>query len=292
MTASPAPRNPWTTLPVWLRAIVAGLLIGLVAANVWPLFLLRLEVPLAAPAEVLFLALYLWWAAGGGQPRRTHDARANSFRSTRLSSRQWFWGMIAAVSFAITVHVSIALLFRLVPFPVAAFRKGYDFSFIPTLPLRWIAVIVSAASAGVCEEVGFRGYMQRPIEQRYGAVAGVLVSSVFFTVVHLTKGWALAGMVPIVFGAGLLLGLLARASASLIPCIIGHTIMDIGLFAYWWTGIAGTFTAHPINETGLDRAFAFTCVVLAASLCVVFLSLRKLREALAPSAPERSLAAN
>jgi hypothetical protein len=29
------------------------------------------------------------------------------------------------------------------------------------------------------------------------------------------------------------IGLLAWSSGSLVPCIIGHVIMDIGLFAYW-----------------------------------------------------------
>src|ERR1700761_3158154 len=46
-----------------------------------------------------------------------------------------------------------------------------------------------------------------------------------------------AGNGPIVFGAGVLLGLLAWSSGSLIPGMIGHIMMDIGLFAYWWTGI-------------------------------------------------------
>jgi hypothetical protein len=36
-----------------------------------------------------------------------------------------------------------------------------------------------------------------------------------------------------VFGAGILLGLLAWSSGSLIPAMIGHVVMDIGLFAYW-----------------------------------------------------------
>ena len=66
------------------------------------------------------------------------------------------------------------------PFPTEAFRQGYDFSFIPTLSLKWLAVVVSAASAGICEETGFRGYMQQPIERRHGALTGILVSSFFF----------------------------------------------------------------------------------------------------------------
>jgi membrane protease YdiL (CAAX protease family) len=177
----------------------------------------------------------------------------------------------------VSIHASIVLLFRMVPYPTAAFRQGYDFSFIPSLPLRWLAVVVSATSAGICEETGFRGYMQRPIELRHGARVAILISSLFFTAVHLTKGWAMAGMVPIVFAAGFLLGLLAWSSGTLIFGIIGHVVMDIGLFAYWWTGIAGNFAARPLGETGVDQPFLIACAVLATSLLMVLLAISKLR---------------
>src|SRR5437879_13816624 len=71
MTTQDRALNPWTKLPISLRAIISGLLIALAAANVWPLLLLNLGVPLAAFAEAIFLALYLWWAGGGGPPRTT-----------------------------------------------------------------------------------------------------------------------------------------------------------------------------------------------------------------------------
>jgi Type II CAAX prenyl endopeptidase Rce1-like len=105
-----------------------------------------------------------------------------------------------------------------------------------------------------------------------------MISSLFFTAVHLTKGWALAGMVPIVFGAGILLGLLAWSSGSLLPPMIGHVLMDIGLFAYWWTGIAGNFTARPVSETGLDKSFLIACVALAASLFILLFAMSRLRK--------------
>jgi membrane protease YdiL (CAAX protease family) len=271
-------------LPIPLQAIVFGLLIALVGANVWPLLLLQLGAPQAAIGEAIFLALYVWWAGGGGPPRAWQAARAKAFRRGKLSPRQWLWTAIAGFFFAVIVHASIVLLFRFVSFPMAAFRRGYDFSFIPSPSLRWLAVVVSAISAGVCEETGFRGYMQRPLEARYGAPVAILISSLFFTAVHLTKGWALTGMVPIVFGAGLLLGLLAWSSGSLFPGMIGHVVMDIGLFAYWWTGIAGNFTARPISETGVGRSFLITCATLAASLFILFLAMSRLqREGLATS---------
>jgi len=282
MTANEPTPSAWSKLPISLRAIISGLLVGLVAANVWPLFLLKLGAPLAAIAEMIFLSVYLWWAAGGGPPRKAHAARAISFRRPTLAPAQWFWGLIAALFFAVTVHSAIVLLFRFVPFPAAAFRRGYDFSFIPTVPLRWLAVVVSAMSAGICEETGFRGYMQRPIELRHGAKIAILVSSLFFMALHLTKGWATLGMAPIVFGAGVLLGMLAWSSGSLIPGMIGHTIMDIGLFAYWWTGIAGDFTARPISETGVDRLFLLACAAFAVSLLITLLAMSRLRRISAP----------
>jgi membrane protease YdiL (CAAX protease family) len=275
------PQNPllhfWSKLPVSLRAIVSGLLIGLIAANVWPVLLLKLALPLAVVAEVIFLSLYIWWAAGGGPPRTTQGSRANAFRRRSLSSAEWLWGIVAALSFALTVHGSLVLLFRFVPFPAAAFRQGYDLSFVPSLPLKWLAVVVSAMSAGICEEVGFRGYMQWPIEQRHSTPVAIFISSVFFMLLHLSKGWAIIGMAPIVFGAGILLGLLAWSSQSLIPGMIGHVVMDVGLFAYWWTGIAGNFTVRPIHETGVDLVFLIACFVFVASLVIELFAISRLR---------------
>jgi hypothetical protein len=100
----------------------------------------------------------------------------------------------------------------------------------------------------------------------------IFISSLFFCVLHLTKAWAVVGMVPIVFGAGLLLALLAWSSGSLVPPMIGHVIMDIGLFGYWWTGVAGTFSARPIFETGVDHSFLLACAVFVVALLVVLLA--------------------
>jgi len=190
---------------------------------------------------------------------------------------QWIWGSIAAVFFAGTIHAAIVVLFRLVPYPAAEFHAGYDFSFIPGAPMRWLAVVVSAVSAGICEETGFRGYMQRPIEKRHGAFVAILISSLLFMLVHLNKHWSTAGMTPIVFGAGLLLGALAWASRSLVFCMVGHTIMDIGLFAYWWTQIAGVFTQRPISETGADQTFSVECAAFAVALLVTLAAIVRLR---------------
>jgi membrane protease YdiL (CAAX protease family) len=267
----------WGRIPVVIRAVVTGILVGLIAANLWPVFLFKLGMPDAVGAEAVFLAVYVWWVRGGGPPRSWKAARAENFRSRKLTGRDWAWGLIAAAAIAASVHAAIVVLFRLVPFPAEAFHRGYDLSFIPAREMQLLACVVSAVSAGICEETGFRGTMQVPIEKRHGAFAAILISSLFFTAIHLTKGWSLIGMVPIVFVAGVLYGTLAWASKSLVFGMIGHTIMDIGLFAYWWTQILGTFSEHPISQTGMDRHFYLECGALGVALAVSLIAIVQLR---------------
>ena len=264
--------------PTRLSALLAGVLVAIIAANTWPLLLVNLGALPASIIEIAFLATFMWWAHGGGPPESMRAARTRAFRRIGLSPRAMLWGVVAALSFAVAVHASLVLLFRFVPYPTAAFRQGYDLSFISSPQMRWLAVFISAASAAICEEIGFRGFVQQPIESRYSVPAAVLTSSVLFTALHLSKAWVLPGMVPIVFGAGVLLGLIAWSAQSLIPCMLGHFLMDVGLFAYWWTGIAGDFSQRPISEAGADRSFMITSCICAASLLIVLIAIFKLRQ--------------
>ena len=52
--------------------------------------------------------------------------------------------------------------------------------------------------------------------------------------------------------------------------MIGHTVMDIFNFSYWWSDVAGRFERRPIGETGLDAHFVAWTLLLAASLALFF----------------------
>ncbi|HEY3887181.1 MAG TPA: type II CAAX endopeptidase family protein [Caulobacteraceae bacterium] len=275
MTHQPREGGFWAKPPITPTAIIGGLLVGMVAANIWPLLLYKLGAPVAAAIELVFLGLYVWWFSGAA-PGPWKAQRTDLGRGGRLSGAQWAWGLMAAVCFAATVHAAIILVFRFVAFPAAAFHKGYDLAFIPTLSLRWLACVVSALSAGVCEEMGFRGYIQRPIEKRHGATVAIAISSVLFMLLHLNKDWSIFAMTPIVLGAGVLLGVMARAAGSLVFNMLGHWIMDIGLFAFWWTQIGGTFAQRPIFETGLDLGFFAECGLFATVLALLLLAISRL----------------
>jgi len=267
-TSSARSRSFWERLPLSLRAILSGFAVTLIGIYVWGAALTLRGPAQAVPITLAYLVLYLVWVSGNLPPKSTRDARRRAFRPLQLGG----WGLLAALAFAVTVEAGLFLLFRFTPFPREAFRT------LPALPhasplLTWATIATGALVAGICEETGFRGYLQQPIEARHGPVLAILVSSALFTVFHLNQAWATLAMLPVIFVAGALLGLLAWAARSLVPGIIGHATMDVANFAYWWTGYVGDYSQRPISQTGIDKAFLIEAGILAAALLVFIVAL-------------------
>jgi len=191
----------------------------------------------------------------------------------RLSSEVLIKGILAAGLFVIISQSLLMVTFRLIEFPSELFTTGfgeYNFNAFP-LWIVWLYVIMASLVAGICEETGYRGYGQVPLEKRYNPfMANILVSTVFI-LIHLTQAWALSLLFQ-GFVLSMFLGYLAYKTNSLIPSIIGHTIMDIFNFSYWWSDIAGKFEYRPISESGIDLHFILWLLILIISL-VLFLGI-------------------
>jgi membrane protease YdiL (CAAX protease family) len=81
---------------------------------------------------------------------------------------------------------------------------------------------------GPAEEIYWHGYVQRTLGLRLGAVRGVLITAVFYTLVHIS---AFNAMLALAAGlCGLFWGLLYLREKSLIPVIISHSLWDVILF--------------------------------------------------------------
>ena len=92
---------------------------------------------------------------------------------------------------------------------------------------------MSAIVAGISEEAGFRGYMQGPLERRYGPTLGIAITSIVFGMAHLTHGAFLPAILFDV-GWGALYGLLTYWSGSIVPAIILHSSADALEFIAVW----------------------------------------------------------
>ena len=260
-------RRFWQRIPVLVRAVVSGLLVTFVGGGIWLLLLAVIPAPWSVIAMGVVLWFYWKYFSGSWWPSSTAEARSRKFRAVRLSAGVWKWGLLGAFLFVAIVLSATVLTFRLVEIPAEA-SADYGLDALPVAQ-AWLIIIMASLVAGICEETGFRGYMQVPLEERYGPAAAIAIASVMFTVFHLNQAWA----GPVLFqilAIGALLGVLAYASGSLIPSIIGHTIMDIFNFAFWWTDLAGVPELHTIAVTGIDPPFITAVVVFLVSLALFF----------------------
>jgi membrane protease YdiL (CAAX protease family) len=306
----------WRWLPVLVRApIVAFVVLNIgTTAGVLPLLgntRFLPGVPWSLPATVLVMAAFWYYFTGGGYPAATRAVRQEA---TRLKSLPWpIWRAVVLPLLLSLVTVTSLRLALPNILPVEAPKIAIDLSSYPVATV--IGLLVSLAlSAGIAEEVAFRGYLQQPLEEAYGIVPALLLTGFGFWLAHADK--ATLTHLPFHLVASIVLGLSAYLTKSLLPAIIGHAAGDALLLpayvfhrpAFVWS----TLTARPLWEgtgaatfaerlqliwqamgpsvlfaSGPQRTFAiiaWTCMVSAVLTSIALVGLARAARCL-PSAP-------
>jgi membrane protease YdiL (CAAX protease family) len=260
----------WNRLPLIIRAVCTGFIVSSIGIAIWSVLLLKIATPWSVLPMIIVLWAYLKFFSG-------------RWRSTKLSPSVWKRSIPAAILFVIIVQASFVITFRLVDFPSEKFTA--DYRILEKMPL-WVAftvLIMSSIVAGICEETGFRGYMQAPLEKKYGPSRAIIITSVIFMLIHLSHSWA-APILPHIFFASVLLGILAYKTGSLIPGMIGHSILDIFDYSVWWSNITGGFHMQTIFKTGIDLHFIFWNIIFLLALFLFFRLMRRISPT-SPNAP-------
>jgi len=177
--------NFWNRIPVEIRAVVVGLVVALIGISLWNIDFTFIPTPWSLLIMIFILWVYVKYFSGSLLPNNNAKFRRVNFRNIKLSAKEWRLGLIAAILFVAVFQSGFVVTFRLTQFPELAFKSQYKI--LDNLPtwLAWLTIIVSSLVAGICEETGFRGYMQVPLEKRYGAFLGIIVTSLFFFLLHL-----------------------------------------------------------------------------------------------------------
>ena len=271
-----------------LAAIGLGVLV-LLAGNM-PFNALRawnLNVGAAVPWAVVPAALYLWvywqfingrWGAAASAAKRRQNLRAN-----RLSARVWGASILAGlIGFAALVAL-LVLAARLVRLPASS-----PIVAPPDMPVATALALLVMASivAGVTEEAAFRGYMQGPIERRYGLAVAVLVSGTLFGLLHFPSHPAdVLWMLPYYIAVSAVYGGLTWAANSILPALVLHAGGDIVVLTRWWLTGRPEWQIGPtlpplIWDSGIDSQFVLTAIASAAFLTtttVAYLAVRRLQ---------------
>ncbi len=164
--------------------------------------------------------------------------------SWNISGRSWNELGFALISMneSVKIFCSILIVFYLSDLILGFFNIKYlesrleDLHFI--IPLNWQefrSYIFLAVSAGICEEIIFRGFLITYFshflaEVPYGQYVAILIPALVFSVSHIYQGWWAVLKILIL---ALLFGYIFIFSESLIAVIIIHIMIDI------FSGIAG-----------------------------------------------------
>lgn len=271
----------WQRFPVLMRAVVTGLLVLFFGAGAWSgLFVgsrkLMASIPWATgPVLLVFGGCFLWvywrYLGGWGWPRRTMEMRRRRLRARGLPGRVWAWALSAG-ALAVIGNVALTLVWgRLIHLQPWALPSLSRYSFLTVLCL----LLGTAVEAGVVEEAAFRGYMQEPIEKRYGPKVAIVIVSVVFGLVHIANGyreltWLLSDAV---FGA--ILGTLAYLTNSILPGLVLHAAGDAARYLVVWR-LGPNRPKALIWESGPDASFWVSLTVAATVGAAAVWAYRKL----------------
>jgi membrane protease YdiL (CAAX protease family) len=264
----------WMKVPLVVRSILSGFGVSSLGVGIWVLMVTNIPVPWSVVPMGAILILYWMYFSGRWKPSNTQVFRRFCIRQIKLKRPVWIWGMMAAFSIIILLHWGFSLTFRIYEFQPEIFKTARYLNDYPAWT-TWSLILMASLVAGICEEIGFRGYMQTPLEQKYGPVAGISITSLVFVVVHLHQAWA-SGILAGIFIISFMIGYLAYSTKSLLPGIIAHVTFDIVNYSYWWSDVIGTFERKPISMTGVDNHFIITVMVVLLCIILFIVSIRKL----------------
>lgn len=127
-----------------------------------------------------------------------------------------------------------------------------------TIDSAIVFVLFVGIAPGVCEEVLFRGYIQQRVVKRWGAAAGIIFTSIFFGLFHITPA-SVAAALPL----GFWFGYLAWRSRSIVPAMLSHFFVNSGLNA--WRMI---IKFGGLSETAQNSVYVFSLSIGAICFAV------------------------
>jgi len=275
-------------LAVILRAVLIGMLVvmvGTIPRNLF--FFANLRYYSTVPWAVPLTAVYLWffwrYLNGAGPPEETSEQRRTSLRARRIPGRLWWWALLVGVLGLVALVLALRVANRMVALPQ---QEVPDLSHVPRVTVLSL-LLMGAPVAGIIEESAFRGYMQGPIEKRYGLFVAILITGTMFAVAHLDFQLILW---PYYVAVAAIYGSVTYGTKSILPAVVLHTSgniysnLDLWLHgqAEWQASSGG---AHLIWQVGTDTSFWRAVIALVFVAAATVWANYKLFDAARKTAP-------
>lgn len=274
---------------VVIQAVLIGMfvvIVGTIPRNL--IFAANLRyytsVPWAVPVTAVYLWLFWRYLQGAGPPESTMEERRSGVRANRVPVRVWAWALLAGGLGIVALVLALNVMNRLVVLPQ---QQLPDLSHVPKFTVVSL-LLMAAPVAGIVEEAAFRGYMQGPIERRYGLAVAILITGTMFAVAHLDFTLILW---PYYVAVAAIYGVVTSLAKSILPAIVLHTCGNIySNIDLWLHGRAEWQTSSDaamlISKTGTDASFRITSIALLMVASATLLAYSKLAAAARQQTPQ------
>lgn len=272
----------WDKFPILIRAIVSGgivLAVGNVLTTMPIMGNIKLlpGIPWALPATLVVLYVFWKYCRGSGFPALTRDRRKDVTRYSNIGPKVWK----SVFLFGVPALIAIVGFRLLMPSLYAVSPPDFGVDLTPfSLLTIWGLLVSVALSAAVMEEIAFRGFMQKPLEEKYGIVPAVLMVSLVFWLAHLSH--VTFTHLPFHLLVSILFGFLVYYTKSLLPAIVLHAIGNVILLSVYHYQKPGFMWKAVIANPVWDRQMTDTVLILAGvflvSLTGAVFSLVRLRK--------------
>ncbi len=137
----------------------------------------------------------------------------------------FLWGIIALVSmFTIQIIISLAIF-------MAGIKAENPIAYELASSLSVYSMIFISVFQSTSEEIFFRGFLLRKIEDRFGGVTSVISTALLFGFAHISYDNVYQIVMPIILG--LILGYIVIKTRNLTSSIIAHISFNLLSFAIY-----------------------------------------------------------
>jgi membrane protease YdiL (CAAX protease family) len=183
-----------------------------------------------------------------------------------MSAAQWRWSLLAGV----LAVMCLWLLYAAFGNPGIAGTAGIAPGREAALPagMLFMFLLVSAAVTALGEEGGLRGFAQARLERRFGPRVAIGASTLAFVLIHATHGLPiLVRMAPFYVAVGVVYGLLAYLTQSILPSLALHLLGDILTF-----GLRSSLIRLSVPHNGAATLLCLGGALVLGSLSILAFS--------------------
>jgi len=151
----------------------------------------------------------------------------NVFRWNNIPNHLFLWSFIIGLSISVIGDELDRLISLIIPAPEFLGEIAESLQ-IGSATDFFILVLGAVIAAAFIEESIIRGFLQTSLEKYQGVTHAVIYASLAWTIIHLMLYWAIQ-----IFLLGIILGLLAWRSNSIIPSVIGHATNNAAALIFY-----------------------------------------------------------